>query len=142
MTAEKKYSRPDLASNVFDMGRSLFSLILMFALCCIALTYSAQAQDKPQTQLFFAADIYPIFSEKCAKCHTKKTRGGLSVNTREAVLKGGKSGKVVVHGESQNSLLYKMIIGQEDLKQMPRKRDPLNDRQLELIKRWIDQGAK
>lgn len=142
MDSVKKCPRPKSPNDVFYMGRSARSPILMIALCCIALTYTAHSQDERQTEPTYATDIYPLFQAQCAKCHTKKTRGGLSVNTREAVLKGGKSGKVVLPGESQNSLLYKMVIGQEDVKQMPRKRDPLNDQELKLIKKWIDQGAK
>lgn len=142
MATAKMYSGPRSQKNFSSMGRSPFNHFVAIALCCGALIYPVHAQEKPRTDPTFANDIYPLFQERCAKCHTKKTRGKFSVNSREAVLEGGKSGKVVVPGESENSLLYKMVVRQEGVKPMPRKRDPLNDKEVEQIKRWIDQGAK
>jgi len=142
MAIEKTYLRRNAATSMLDIHRSAFGLLLMVALCCTVPMSSGRSQENLQEEPTFANDIYPLFQEQCAKCHTKKTRGGLSVNTREAVLKGGKSGKVVLPGESENSLLYKMVIRQKEVKPMPRKRDPLNDQELKLIKKWIDQGAK
>lgn len=142
MATGKSCLRPDAATSVLDIHRSGFSLLLMSALCCTVPMSSVLSQENAEEEPTFANDIYPLFQERCAKCHTKKTRGDLSVNTREAVLKGGKSGKVVLPGESENSLLYKMVVRQKEVKPMPRKRDPLDDKDVELIKKWIDQGAK
>ena len=90
----------------------------------------------------YSRDILPIFEERCSKCHTKKSKGRFSVNSRAAVLAGGKSGEVVIPGDSANSLLYRMLTGEPDLKSMPRKRKPLDSDTLALVKEWIDQGAK
>jgi hypothetical protein len=67
-------------------------------------------------------------------------------------MKGGKHGKAIVPGKAEESLLYKLLkgpakVGDEEVKAMPRPRPreefkPLPDEKIELIKRWIDQGAK
>ena len=78
--------------------------------------------------------------------------GGLRLDDRAAILKGGKHGKVVVPGKGDQSLLYKILketvtVGDDEIEQMPKARPghefaALPEEQVELIKQWIDQGAK
>ena len=78
--------------------------------------------------------------------------GGLRLDSKAAVLKGGKHGKAVVPGKGEESLLYKLLkepvtVKDEEIDAMPKPRPgqefhPLPDEQIELIKTWIDQGAK
>jgi hypothetical protein len=78
--------------------------------------------------------------------------GGLRLDDATAALKGGKHGKAIVPGNADESLLYKLLkgptkSGEDNVSAMPKpkpKQDfkPLPDAQIELIKNWIDQGAK
>ena len=56
--------------------------------------------------LSFANDIQPLFKASCLRCHGEdRPKGELRLDSLEAVLKGGKDGKVVVPGDSKKSLL-------------------------------------
>lgn len=78
--------------------------------------------------------------------------GGLRLDDRAAMMKGGKHGKPIVPGKGEESLLYKVLkepvnIDGEEIHAMPKARPgqeftPIADEEIELIKTWIDQGAK
>ena len=55
-------------------------------------------------------DVLPIFRAKCLVCHSEKVRkGGLSLESREAILRGGKSGSAIVPGKPVDSLILTMV---------------------------------
>src|SRR5262249_17840183 len=78
----------------------------------------------------------------CIRCHgPKRTRGQLRLDIKSRAMKGGISGPVIIPGNSKDSRLVKRILGEGDEPRMPRVGDPLKKEQIELIKKWIDQGA-
>ena len=95
-----------------------------------AQTPDARQQGSPPSD--FARDIAPIFQTSCYSCHNgDKAQGQLRLDSETAILKGGVSGKVVIAGDSQNSLLVKRLLGLGDAPRMPMGADPLpseNDR--------------
>jgi len=78
--------------------------------------------------------------------------GGLRLDDKAQIMKGGKHGKAVVPGKAEQSLLYKVLkedatVGKDTIHAMPKAKpgqdfQPLADDQIEMIKNWIDQGAK
>ena len=92
----------------------------------------------------FLKDIQPILSETCYECHAgEKQKGGLRLDQREFALKGGDTGPLFVRGKSAESLLVLAVAGaRDDLARMPKKKDPLTDEQIGLLRAWIDQGAE
>lgn len=90
----------------------------------------------------FVQHIQPIFERSCLPCHgPQKQMVGLRLDLKEAALKGGISGPILVPGHSEESLLYLRVAGLEDLKQMPLEGEPLSGEEIDRIRRWIDQGA-
>ncbi|MGE3107339.1 MAG: DUF1553 domain-containing protein [Phycisphaerales bacterium] len=91
----------------------------------------------------FSRDIKPIFARRCNSCHFGQTlKSGLSVGTRESLLAGGDSGEpAIVPGDGAASHLYRLVAGLDPLASMPPKGGSLRPEQIDLIKRWIDQGA-
>jgi Protein of unknown function (DUF1553)/Protein of unknown function (DUF1549)/Planctomycete cytochrome C len=90
----------------------------------------------------FLRDIVPIFQTSCIACHgPAKSDGGLRLDSEEAVVRGGTSGKVVVPGSSQESLLLKRLLGQGGAPRMPLSGNPLPAAQIDTIRAWIDQGS-
>jgi hypothetical protein len=90
----------------------------------------------------FAKDIQPIFKARCYECHSAdKDLASLRLDSKEAAFKGGDSGKVIVPGKSQDSLLIQRISGSEGGLRMPPGK-PLGESEIKLIRDWIDQGAK
>ncbi|MEC3907191.1 c-type cytochrome domain-containing protein [Tamlana sp. 2201CG12-4] len=89
--------------------------------------------------------INKILDDKCVQCHNStKKKGGLSLISKEAILKGGENGAALHVGNSNESLLYEQLllpISHEN--HMPPEGKPqLTKDELWLIKYWIDNGAK
>jgi mono/diheme cytochrome c family protein len=89
----------------------------------------------------FVKDIQPIIEVSCTQCHARgKDKGGLSMETRAAFLKGGDSGAVVVPGKSAESYVIETISGLNPDNVMPQKGKKLTREQVALFRAWIDQG--
>ncbi|MCG3128437.1 MAG: hypothetical protein CHACPFDD_03325 [Phycisphaerae bacterium] len=92
-------------------------------------------------QIDFRKEIVPILKQQCYSCHNDdKSRGGLSLASRETLLAGGNSGSAVVPGNSGESLLMRLVRGDDPKRAMPYERPRLPDAQIELLRAWIDQG--
>ena len=81
------------------------------ALTALALASSlgvARAADEGVE--FFEKKIRPLLAEQCYECHSasRKTKGGLSLDSREGWLKGGDSGPALVPGDLEASRLIKI----------------------------------
>ena len=101
----------------------------MFALGAMA---ADQLQDVPlppaaTRPISYSKDIHVILAEHCAQCHLDgKRKGGLQLDSREAILKGGDDGAAVVVGKSAESLLVKLVAGADPERVMPKKGDRLS----------------
>ena len=112
--------------------------------CCALLLSSAVLradEARPVGKVEFNRDIRPILSDTCYTCHgpAKSTRkADLRLDT-EAGLFG-----VVVPGKLRESELWQRITAAQSSKHMPPPKSgrKLTARQVELIRRWIEQGAK
>src|SRR5689334_7031462 len=92
----------------------------------------------------YARDIKPLLAEHCVRCHgVKKQESGLRLDTAALAKRGGDSGPAIVSGKPADSLLVRALTGVNDVSQMPPEGEGkrLNDEQVRLIKRWIEQGA-
>src|SRR6185503_14652600 len=81
--------------------------------------------------------------EHCHECHSstsKKLKGGLKLDTREDILKGGDSGAVVVPGDSDGSLLIKAVRWSDADLEMPPK-NKLKPEQIAALEKWVKMGA-
>ena len=105
----------------------------------------AQAQEAPGPKdlEFFEKKIRPLLTERCYSCHSakaEKLKGGLFLDSREGVLKGGDSGPALQAGDPKKSLLVKAVRWiDDDLKMPPKKR--LTDEQVADLEAWIRRGA-
>jgi cytochrome c553 len=106
---------------------------------------SVRAAELAKAQVeFFENKIRPILAETCYKCHNAaegKTKGGLTLDTRDATLKGGDSGPAVVPGNPDKSLLIKAISYKDPDLQMPPKGEKLTDQQIADLTAWVKMGA-
>src|SRR5262245_7045938 len=68
---------------------------------------SASAAQSPD---FFEARVRPVLAANCYECHTDQRMGGLRLDSRDAALKGGRSGQpAVVPGDPDKSLLIQAV---------------------------------
>jgi len=134
------------------------------ALALILTAVSVAAAQEPKVD--FYRDIQPIFQQSCIKCHGLNPHkphhhpaARLRLDDRVAAMKGGRSGKVIILGDAKDSLLFKLLNGpvprpakiaglksDKDISPMPKakrgkKWKPLPQKEIALIKAWIDQGA-
>jgi len=103
---------------------------------------SSRAQDAvpaPSSPAYYEMQVKPIFAGSCYKCHTERMAGGLRLDSREAMLKGGDSGAVIVPGDPSKSLLVEAVHQSGDLKMPPKGK--LDDAQIAVIEAWIKAGA-
>ena len=95
----------------------------------------------------FNRDIRPIFSDTCFKCHgpdAKARKGKLRLDLRAEALAEHEGKLPIVPGQSARSEAFRRLIttDQDDLMPPPESNKALTPRQIELIRRWIDQGAE
>src|SRR6266567_7212814 len=80
---------------------------LLFSGQARAQTLAKAQPDDPAE--FFEKNIRPVLISRCYSCHTNLQSGGLRLDSRQNILKGGKDGPVVVAGHPEDSLLIKAI---------------------------------
>jgi uncharacterized protein DUF1553/uncharacterized protein DUF1549/cytochrome c len=93
---------------------------------------------------FFETKIRPLLVERCYECHSaraEKLKGGLFLDSKEGVLKGGDSGPAIVPGNPEKSLLIKAVRYTNDDLQMPPKNKKLPDEQIADLEEWVKMGA-
>jgi uncharacterized membrane protein/mono/diheme cytochrome c family protein len=96
-----------------------------------------------QEAMAYQQVIRPIFQNNCYNCHGRtRQKGGLRVDGMEALIKGGKDGSVIVSHHADSSLLIRrLLLPADDEHHMPpRDRRQLNERQLTLLRWWVDEG--
>jgi hypothetical protein len=83
-----------------------------------------------------------LLDRACVKCHgVEKQKGELRLDSREAAMKGGQTGKALVPGKPEESLMLKLMRHSHgDLERMPPK-DKLAEAEIAEIERWIKDGA-
>ena len=134
-------------------------------LVAAALAASTQAQDhKPAPEakndkaaaaakVDFEKQIWPILEKRCLDCHSaakagpdgkmKKPKGGVVLDSKDGIT-SSKKGKLVIAKKHADSLIFKSTtLPADDEDRMPpaKKGDPLPKEQIDLISKWIDEGA-
>ena len=90
---------------------------------------------------FFETKVRPVLAKNCYSCHREAALGGLRLDSREAVLTGGKSGAALVVGRPEESLLLRAVRqADERVKKMPPS-GKLSEAEIADLSAWIQQGA-
>ena len=100
--------------------------------------------DAETEQVEFAKEVLPIFESSCFPCHGPKMNpvgmAGFRVDLREHAVGRDK----IIPGDPDESLLIKRLMTEHDSERMPPPKSDnpqLNDQQIDLLKRWIKEGA-
>jgi hypothetical protein len=93
-------------------------------------------------------DVHPVLESNCFACHTPPqgagyVKTGLNLQTYDTLMRGTLYGPVVMPGNSQQSILNMLVEGRADSSmRMPHNRErPLTNREIEILRLWVDQGA-
>jgi len=132
-------SEKDRSRRLFGRLSLLGSLTLLLIVHAATIGAAADPAADPEALKFFETKIRPALAQNCFKCHGPvKQKGGLRLDSREAVIKGGESGPAVVPGNRDESLLVEAIhfAGLE----MP-PTGKLDEGTLQALTRWVEMGA-
>src|SRR5271165_5782572 len=88
---------------------------------------------------FFEMRVRPVLATNCFSCHTNTSMGGLQMDTRDHLLKGGTRGPAIVPGNPDASLLLQAVRQTHALKMPPGGR--LKDSEIADLAEWVKGGA-
>ncbi len=107
-------------------------------------TVSAAADPAPNSVAYYTQKVQPIFRENCYRCHGGiNHRGGLQIDSKAGLLKGGHDGAVLVPGSPEKSLLISLIRHEgpaDDPMPMPPK-SKISDADIATVTAWVKAGA-
>lgn len=111
--------------------------------CFLLWSDAAPAQDA-RKPVSFIADIAPILKDNCSSCHdAKKKKGKLEMTSYESLRKGGTKDDPIEPGKAKESYLIDVLVSTGVNRMPPRDAgDALPKQKIDLIARWIDEGAK
>ncbi len=116
---------------------------IAFALAALFCGWLGAAEPSAADIEFFEKHIRPVLSERCHKCHSAgadKVKGGLLLDSRAAMLKGGDTGPAIVSGDADKSLLIQAVRWADKDLQMPPKKK-LADAEIADLATWVKMGA-
>lgn len=92
-------------------------------------------------KIVFRHDVYPILQENCFACHQgHDSEAGFRLDLRDELLGHYQGHPLVVPGDSNASPLYQVLITEDEAARMPLGSDRLSDSDIDVVRRWIDQG--
>ena len=132
------------------MGDSAMNSNLFFATCLAmsllapidaALAQIKSAPSRPSATISYVREIQPLFRTACAGCHNQENlAGGLNLDSYAGTIKGGKSGPLTLISKGTDCRLVKYLTGA--LKPQMPPGGPLKPTEIDLIRKWAEEGAK
>ncbi|HEY1676779.1 MAG TPA: PSD1 and planctomycete cytochrome C domain-containing protein [Candidatus Sulfotelmatobacter sp.] len=128
-----------MVSRRESAGRLIVGILAVGILIAVVRLLSPSAE-----RVHFSRDIRPILNQNCMPCHGGvRQKNGVSFLFREEALGTGKSGRrTIVPGDPDASELIARVTSPDPETRMPYHAAPLPPQQIELLRRWIKQGAK
>src|SRR6266516_938213 len=130
--------------RVVECRRFLTSLLLAWMVSPLG---ADDPRSSGQATVDFSRDILPILSDNCFQCHgpdEKARKAKLRFDTKEGAFRVKDGKTVIVPGKSAESELVRRITTTDMDDRMPpaKSNHKLTARQIELLTRWVDEGAK
>jgi WD40 repeat protein/mono/diheme cytochrome c family protein len=125
------------------MMRTLSLLIACGAFVSVSTAHADEPKKTENEKVSYFKDIRPILQAHCQGCHQPaKARGGFVMTAFDKLLAAGESGKTaIVPKDAGKSHLMALITPKDGKASMPEGKKPLHDTEIDLIGRWIAQGA-
>jgi len=96
---------------------------------------------QPTPSSFFESKVRPVLVARCDECHGESAEGGLRLDSREGLMKGGESGAVLVPGNPDASLLIQAVRQTHKKLRMPKRHGKLAADEIESLEKWVAAGA-
>ena len=139
-----KKNHPIWPLRKVNLRKSISCMILLCLWMFSSSTVLAENQTMKEVQReFFEMKIRPILAEQCYDCHNSinKKKGGLALDWSQPLKEGGDSGKVIIPGDPNESLLIQSIRHQVGVESMPEKAPKLIDSVIADFTKWVRMGA-
>jgi mono/diheme cytochrome c family protein len=121
--------------------------LIVLAAAPLALQIAAEARQTaasgtgdPRSAEYFETRVRPVLAANCYDCHADERMGGLRVDSRDALLKGGRSGPAIVPGDPDKSLLIEAVRQTRATLKMP-KGGRLTPAEIDGLVDWVKAGA-
>jgi Protein of unknown function (DUF1553)/Protein of unknown function (DUF1549)/Planctomycete cytochrome C/Carbohydrate binding module (family 6) len=120
-----------------DMKKTLLATTILIL---SGLIFIISTNRKP---IDFTTLVKPIINRNCITCHGGvRQKGGFSLLFREEALAKTKSGKLaIIPGDPDHSEMIRRITLKDPEDRMPYKHNPLSGEEIEILRRWIKEGA-
>lgn len=121
-----------LAAGLFSVTATIHSPVVC-----------AQDAIASERTIDFARQVQPILAKHCYACHgPDEAEGGLQFTSKEAAFAELDSGShAIVAGKPGESEVFKRLIAEDEYERMPAEADPLLSEEIQIIRKWIEQGA-
>src|SRR5580765_8050979 len=121
--------------------------LILLAVCSSTVALAASARKQSVTEpVDFSSQIRPLISSKCFSCHgpdESSRKAKLRLDLRDEAIKDHKGTRAIVPGEAASSELVRRITATDpdDIMPPPKTGRTLSAVEIDLLKRWIQQGA-
>src|SRR5262245_58652387 len=108
----------------------------------LVLLLSGRASGQPPADpvQFYTNQVKPLLVAKCLQCHAQTAMGGLRLDSRETLMKGGNSGPALSGGPASNSLLIQVVTHTHAKIKMP-PGGRLSDAEVAILRQWVESGV-
>ncbi|UNZ00245.1 PSD1 and planctomycete cytochrome C domain-containing protein [Zhouia spongiae] len=116
-------------------------LVLLFVTAIVVTAYFLL---KPEEKVNFSAEVKPIINKHCISCHGGvKKNGGFSLLFQEEAYAATESGTAaIIPGDAKNSSFIQRLHETDPELRMPYKRPGLSKKEIDLLTKWVEQGAE
>lgn len=116
---------------------------IVFVTILIIVTASSFVYLTHHSHVDFTTEVKPIINKSCISCHGGvRQKGGFSLLFREEALAKTESGKyAIVPGDPENSEMIRRLTLKDPEERMPYKHDPLSKEEIDILTRWVKEGA-
>jgi mono/diheme cytochrome c family protein len=123
--------------------RSVRIALTVLAASSLVACTTATAAAATKGEVNFSRDVKPLLARRCFACHGPDAgEGGLRFGDRESALAELDSGlHAIVPGNVDESALIDRITATDEFERMPPEGKPLTAEEVDLLRRWIEQGA-
>jgi len=130
--------------------RRFFQCVALLSLVCGIAFSDVLAAETERVLLtlaettFFESKVRPVLIEHCYACHSVSSEiaeGGLRIDSRQSLRRGGSSGPAIVPGDAEASLIFMAITHEDPDQKMPPKQPRLAPGVIADLKKWIEMGA-
>lgn len=126
------------------LGRRSVLIVCAAVLASALILWGGSRYFSSRNEVHFSTDIRPILNQNCVQCHGGvRQKNGVSFIYRDEALGVGKSGRrTIVPGDPDGSELIARVTSKDPDSRMPYHAPPLASKQIQLLRKWIKQGAK